>query len=77
MSNVKRLRNDELYHHGVKGQRWGIRRYQNPDGSYTDAGRRHYGRGEKAGTKSMDKEKIRKKADVWNTVYERSHDPKK
>lgn len=29
-----------LAHHGVKGQRWGIRRYQNPDGSLTSAGRK-------------------------------------
>lgn len=29
---------DELYHHGIKGQRWGFRRYQNPDGSLTPAG---------------------------------------
>lgn len=29
---------DELYHHGIKGQKWGIRRYQNEDGSYTEAG---------------------------------------
>jgi len=28
----------ELYHHGIKGQKWGIRRFQNPDGTYTDAG---------------------------------------
>lgn len=33
----------ELYHHGIKGQRWGVRRYQNPDGSYTKAGRKRYG----------------------------------
>jgi len=34
---------DELYHHGIKGQKWGIRRYQNPDGSLTAAGRARYG----------------------------------
>ena len=31
---------NELYHHGVKGMHWGIRRYQNPDGSLTDLGRK-------------------------------------
>lgn len=33
---------NELYHHGVIGMRWGIRRYQNPDGSLTEEGRRRY-----------------------------------
>ena len=33
----------ELYHHGVKGQSWGKRRWQNPDGSLTPEGYIHYG----------------------------------
>ena len=32
----------ELFHHGTKGMRWGIRRYQNPDGSLTPEGRKRY-----------------------------------
>lgn len=31
---------NELYHHGIKGMKWGIRRYQNKDGSLTDAGKK-------------------------------------
>ena len=35
-------RANELYHHGVKGQKWGIRRFQNSDGTLTDAGKKRY-----------------------------------
>lgn len=35
----------ELYHHGIKGMKWGIRRYQNEDGSLTEAGKKRYGPG--------------------------------
>lgn len=35
---------NELYHHGIKGQKWGIRRYQNKDGTLTDAGAKRYAR---------------------------------
>lgn len=36
---------DYLAHHGIKGQKWGVRRYQYTDGSLTSEGRRHYGYG--------------------------------
>lgn len=31
---------EELYHHGIKGQKWGVRRYQNADGTLTEAGKK-------------------------------------
>ena len=34
--------NDQIWHWGVKGMKWGVRRYQNADGSLTDAGKRRY-----------------------------------
>ena len=33
---------DELCHHGIKGQKWGVRRFQNADGSLTKAGKERY-----------------------------------
>lgn len=51
---------DTLYHHGIKGQKWGIRRYQNEDGSLTSEGRRHYGYGDK----------LRAKADYYDRKAE-------
>lgn len=39
-SNGVFLSENELYHWGIKGQKWGVRRYQNPDGTLTPAGRK-------------------------------------
>ena len=49
--------NHELYHWGVKGMKWGVRRYQNKDGSLTNAGQKRYDRDkrENAGKKKGDK----------------------
>lgn len=47
---------NEIYHHGIKGQRWGIRRYQNEDGTLTPEGRKKY---------------LGKQADRINLMYDR------
>jgi len=42
MSNSRQPYPNELWHYGILGQKWGVRRYQNPDGSYTEAGKKRY-----------------------------------
>lgn len=45
-----------LTHHGVRGQKWGVRKYRNKDGTLTDEGREHYGVRERFASATIDTE---------------------
>ena len=56
----------ELYHHGIKGQKWGVRRFQNEDGSLTPAGRRRLDR--------ADQRWVRRNSErIYRETYNRSN----
>lgn len=56
------MNTDNLQHHGILGMHWGIRRYQNPDGSLTPAGQRH--------REEQDQKWIRKN---YNKIYKKAY----
>lgn len=55
--------NNELEHHGILGMKWGVRRYQNEDGSLTAAGKKRYNTMQDASSYA------RKEGDYWKNSY--------
>ena len=59
---------NELYHHGILGQKWGIRRYQNADGTLTPKGKKRYDKL----TGSRKEAKLEKKLKQKYGIYEKN-----
>lgn len=62
---------DELFHHGIKGQKWGKRRFQNNDGSLTPAGKARYASKEEKRAAKIDSriEKLEARKKANKSVY--------
>ena len=54
---------DELYHWGIKGMKWGVRRYQNKDGTLTSEGKKHYSQDHEDYTRAHTKKSVREMSD--------------
>nr|DAG27776.1 MAG TPA: hypothetical protein [Caudoviricetes sp.]DAT69843.1 MAG TPA: hypothetical protein [Caudoviricetes sp.] len=55
--------NDELYHWGIKGMKWGVRRYQNKDGTLTEEGKKRYISDHEDYTRAHTKKSVREMSD--------------
>ena len=72
---------NELYHHGIKGMKWGVRRFQTKDGGLTSAGRKRYSDGDsgkyvtvRRGIKNAN---VARKAAIKQSIRDMNNSPKK
>lgn len=66
----------ELRHHGIKGMRWGVRRYQNKDGSLTPAGKKRYYDTPELNRQKADMKSARRARDISYNKWNNAHGPK-
>lgn len=66
------MEKNELRHWGIKGMKWGVRRYQNKDGSLTPKGKKRYGDSEGEDSAEVKKSKLLKSTDA-NELYKNRH----
>lgn len=75
MYNAKKKKN-ELMHYGIMGMKWGVRRYQNSDGSLTEDGKRRYSRSELKNIRS-EKHKLKDKYYKEDSNYKKARELEK
>lgn len=64
---------DELYHHGIKGMKWGVRRFQRKDGSLTSAGKKRYLDDPSVKSSKAKMESDRAKQRIANAEYNKAY----
>lgn len=57
----------ELMHYGIKGQKWGVRRFQYENGSYTTEGKERYGRGSESSKKNSESNKKQSSSNTYRS----------
>ena len=65
---------DELYHHGIKGMKWGVRRYQNSDGTLTPAGKKRISKQYERVAKKVEEDTANSHRKRWLDSYNKAAD---
>lgn len=70
---VRNTNDDELYHYGVKGMKWGVHRFYNKDGSRTAVGKKRENEAKRKDKPSKAQRDVRKLADTATKYYDASN----